>query len=165
MNRRPDRQRGVALIEMAGMLLVAVPMLAALVVFGRLTWHIIVVEKAVSGAARMVEALPPESFAVDTASADLPDLVYTYIGDAAAAAGIVPGMTARDVVLTCDQFACRGPVLASVSVAATSTYLDTVFSGAYTQAFAIPDRLLVKSNYEQTYAPPVYPIRALPAAN
>jgi len=163
MNRRANRQRGVALLEMVGMLIVAVPLLAALVVYGRLTWHIVVMEKSAASASRIVNALPPESFAVDTGSVDLKTLVYAHVKDAFDAAGVATVPKAEDIIVTCGDFACSWIAPASVSVAMTSIFQDTVFYGTYTGPFGLPAELAVYNKYEQGYVLPVYPVKALPA--
>jgi hypothetical protein len=165
MKRTRENQRGVALLEMTALLIVSVPLLAALVVCGRLTWHAIVMEKSTANASRIVSALPPESFAIDTGASELRALVYAHISGATAAAGVAAVQSDAEILVACNGAPCMAATPDRVSVATASVFRDTVFSGAYTEGLGLPAQATIQNTYEQSYALPTFPVRVLPAPN
>jgi hypothetical protein len=129
------RQRGTALIEIVPVLLFSVSLLAAIVLFGRMTWHWIALEKSIGSTVRILSALPRETLLGTRAEIDIPDRTTKLILSMTGSAGIDTPPTRASLSVLCSGFTCGPGGATTVSVSTRLNFTDTVFDNAYTILF------------------------------
>jgi Flp pilus assembly protein TadG len=154
MNAHRYRERGTAAIEMVLVLGFGIVLLAGTVLFGRLTMHMIAMEKAVGGTARIIAALPRPMLVADGAQNALPALGGAIVHDMAVSAGLDLAPRVSSVSVTCDEGFCGlGSAATSITIGTNVVFTDTVF-GAYTATFMPPTgSLSLPFRYSQLCAP------------
>lgn len=153
MNRPLWRQRGVAAIEMAVLLGVGTSLIATTVLLGRLTWHAIVVEKAVQNAARAIAALPVEVVEGADAAEVLTALAVRRVLDTTAAAGLDIQPRSSTIVVECDTYACGAGRPAIISVEANVRFTDTVFGPDFLFRLIGAEDIPIPARATLTYVP------------
>ncbi len=153
MNGPRRRQRGIAAIEMAGVLGMGTFLVAATLLFGRFTWHAIVVEKAVQNAARAIAALPAEVINGPDADVVLNALARQRVLDTTGAAGLDIQPRASAIEVECDTYACGSEQPTMISVEATIRFTDPVFGADFMIALLRAEPLAVTARATLNYVP------------
>lgn len=146
-------ERGVAAIEMTIVLTLGIFVLAAVTLVGRLTWHAIAMQKAVSSAGRIVSALPFETLTIGSAAMPL----FTLVNDHVRATTISAGLDLQPdwVVVNCMAGlpgGCGRAAATQVGVGATVRFRDSIFDASATGLSDLTD-LDLPLTYYQTYVP------------
>lgn len=145
-------ERGVVAVEMSIVLLLGVVLLAAVVLMGRLTWHVVAMQKAVSSAGRIVGSLSLETLTTENVDGDITGLAANHIRAATRSAGldIQPSEIEVDCVTT-GAGGCGRTSVTHVSISAYMRFRDTIFSPELTgQIFPESD---LDVTYFQIYVP------------
>lgn len=143
-------ERGVVAIEMAIVLTLGIFMLAAVILIGRLTWHAIAVQKAVSSAGRIVAALPYETLTLGGVNPVLGTLASDLVHGTTATAGL--DIQPDWIVVHCiDSIVggCGRQDVNVIRIGASLRFTDTVFGASVTELPATDVDLAV--TYFQTY--------------
>lgn len=124
-------QRGTAAIELMLVVSLGMAIMAAIVLFGRFTWHVIAMEKSVYNAARITVALPIEKLSGEGA-VEAEAAGRSLVRTAAVSSGVDIVPSARVVGVFCDGNICDPAGITRVAVATSITFTDTVFGNSYT---------------------------------
>lgn len=148
------RERGIAALEMVVVLLLGVLLLAGLVLFGRLTMHMIVMEKAVGSTARIMATLPRKTLTAGDAYVRLPLVGGQMVYDMAVSAGLDTVPSRAQVAVLCDELYC-GPGVSPtlVSVGASIRFKDPVFPGFTSELLPVAGSLSLTFKYSEPCAP------------
>lgn len=147
--RRPlHRERGVASIEMAIILVVSIVILVMIVLAGRLTWHATVLTKSIAATDRIVATLPRAMIVGGPVA--LGQFVKTTVFDTTRSAGLDIQPNADLFTVTCGGFACADFAFTSVTVTAGLNFRDTIFNANFQEVYA--KAFLIHATATQTYA-------------
>lgn len=154
MSRRLHRQRGIAAIETALLMMVSIGALAMIVLAGRLTWHAIALTKGIANTNRIVATLPIAT--IISGPDALKGFTKETLYDATQSAGLDMQPRADTVTVMCGIYACAESGFTSISITAGIAFRDTIFDSDFHHV--IPENFLIRSAATQTYAttfPPV----------
>ncbi|QGZ40635.1 hypothetical protein IP92_03520 [Pseudoduganella flava] len=130
---RDRREQGTAAIEMVLVLVFGMVLLAGMVLFGRLTMHMIALEKAIGNTTRIVATLPRPMLTAENADLTMPALGARLVRDATLSAGLDIQPRASSIGVLCEEMYCgTGVATTMVSVSTNISFTDTVFRNAYT---------------------------------
>lgn len=138
----PARQRGVAAVEFAIVMIVLFLIGAGLVEFGRAFWYYDALAKGTRDASRYLSTIPTSS--LGAAGANAQEMVVQ-----AAAAGGVPNFSSANVSIACTPTACNSAVLPTdvtrvtvsvaypMSIGSIFPFIASASGSAGTGAFAV----------------------------
>ena len=152
MKTRLKSERGVAAIEMTVVLFLGFVLLVAVVLLGRLTWHAIAMQKAVSNVGRIVTAMPFETLTTFAVAEPLQTLAVAHIQTAAGSAGLDTRPPASMTAVQCGGFPCGEPQVGTVRVSTSIRFHDTIF-GNDVSGFLPEQGISVNPRYSQNYVP------------
>lgn len=145
-------ERGVAAIEMTVVLFLGFVLLVAVVLLGRLTWHAIAMQKAVSNVGRIVTAMPFETLTTFEVAEPLQALAVAHIQTAARSAGLDTRPPASMTLVQCDGLACGEPQVGMIRVSTSIRFHDTIF-GNEASGLLPEEGISVNPRYSQSYVP------------
>ena len=152
MKARWKRERGVAAIEMTVVLFLGFALLVAVVLLGRLTWHAIAMQKAVSNVGRIVTAMPFETLTTYGVTTSLHTLASTHVLTATRSAGLDTLPLSDMIAVQCDGLPCGDTQVGVLRVAASIRFHDTIFGNDVSGL--LPEQgLTVNPRYSQNYVP------------
>lgn len=146
------RERGVAAVEMTVVLFLGFMLLVAVVLLGRLTWHAIAMQKAVSNVGRIVSAMPVETLTTYGVAAPLQTLAVAQIQTAARSAGLDTRPSASMTAVQCAGLPCGDMQVGTLRVSASIRFHDTIF-GNDVSGLLPEEGIAVNPRYVQTYVP------------
>lgn len=155
MKRRLQTERGVVAIEMSIVLVLGIFLLASVLVLGRLTWHAIVMQKAISSAGRIVGALPFETITTSGVSGAINAIAASHVDAATQSAGLDiqpdPDLTMVDCV-DAGRGGCGRTIVTFIAASSYLRFSDTIFGNSMTGL--LPEAGLdLDVTYFQTYVP------------
>ncbi len=154
---RPGRgrpRRGVALIELALILMFAIGLLPVVLVLGRVFWHDIALQKVTYAGARYMASLPPVQMSNPAQVAQARQLVYQMVGEAARGAHLAMAPGAGEVTILCGEDDCNGAseLPATVQVRVRLEMTAGEMAGATGAWFAPLGNITMKSAVTLRYA-------------
>lgn len=145
-------EHGVVAIEMTVVLILGFVLLVAVVLLGRLTWHAIALQKAVSNVGRIVTAMPFETLTTYDVAGPLQTLAVAQIQTAAQSAGLDTQPSASMTSVSCDGLPCGDTQVGVLRVTASIRFHDTIFGNGLSGL--LPEEgLTVNLRYSQSYVP------------
>lgn len=147
--RRPlHRERGIAIVEMAFILLGSIGILVMIVLAGRLTWHASVLTKSIAASDRIVATLPRATIVGGPVA--LGQFVKTTVYDTTRSAGLDIQPDAELFSVMCGGFVCADFGFTSVTVTAGINFRDTIFNSNFQEVFA--KAFVIHATATETYA-------------
>ena len=152
MKARLKNERGVAAIEMTIVLFLGFVLLVAVVLLGRLTWHAIAMQKAVTNVGRIVTAMPFETLTTFAVAEPLQTLAVAHIQTAVRSAGLDTQPPASMTAVLCDGSPCGDTQVGVLRVTSSIRFHDTIF-GNEASGLLPEEGLTVNTRYSQSYVP------------
>lgn len=151
MNKTLRTQRGIALIEVALIMVFTMLVVLGVSFLSRAIWHAAVMHKAVHQTARLVAAMPEEVFRNDMAKTGMPAVARRIFLEVATEAGLEAVPVADTIAVLCDGAICTTVVPQRVQVSAPLMFTDDLFGGALTRVTGLQPKIFINAIAEVPY--------------